>query len=423
MTVATTTNRKAYAGNGVTTSFDTTPVAFFNSTDLQVTVVVDATGVETLLTNGVQYSVSGGSGAVGTVNTAGGSAPLGAVPSLSTLIIVRSVPYTQPVDFVNNDSSDADVAEGALDRLTFLSQQLFDGRSRCLQQPAGDTATISALPAAVARALLFLAFDSNGNPIASAGPQTGTPASSFMATVLAAATAVAARQLLILDKHGADIASSATVNLDNATGDYVFVTGVVTITAITLAEGVEKTVKFSGSLTLTNGASLILPAAANIVTIAGDTAVFRGEAAGVVRCVGYSHNSVNFVTASLAQGGQISLSSGVTANITSITLPAGDWDVDGVLHFNYGATDAISQLIGSTSVTSATHGAVDTQAVRVFPTAGQVQSNQQPHRMPVPINRMQLTAASTTVFLVASATFTGAYAAHGMIRARRFPTA
>lgn len=91
--------------------------------------------------------------------------------------------------------------------------------------------------------------------------------------------------------QGADIASAGTVNLSTATGDYVNITGTTTITAITLAQGQQRTVKFAGILTLTNGASLILPSGANITTAAGDTAVFRGEASGVVRCVSYQKAS------------------------------------------------------------------------------------------------------------------------------------
>ncbi|HEX8106701.1 MAG TPA: hypothetical protein VF516_03185 [Kofleriaceae bacterium] len=87
--------------------------------------------------------------------------------------------------------------------------------------------------------------------------------------------------------QGADVTSATTINLNTATGDYVHVTGTTTITAITLAQGEERTVEFTGALTLTNGASLILPGGASITTAAGDTAIFRGEAAGVVRCITY----------------------------------------------------------------------------------------------------------------------------------------
>jgi len=89
------------------------------------------------------------------------------------------------------------------------------------------------------------------------------------------------------EKHGADIASASTINLTTATGNVVDVTGTTTITAVTLAEGAERVVRFTGALILTHGSSLILPTAANITTVAGDFAVFRGYAAGVVRCTDY----------------------------------------------------------------------------------------------------------------------------------------
>lgn len=87
---------------------------------------------------------------------------------------------------------------------------------------------------------------------------------------------------------GADIASAATLNLDNATGDLVDVTGTTAITAITLSEGRGVVVRFTGILTLTHGASLVLPNnGSNITTAAGDYAVFRGYSGGVVRCIDY----------------------------------------------------------------------------------------------------------------------------------------
>jgi hypothetical protein len=91
----------------------------------------------------------------------------------------------------------------------------------------------------------------------------------------------------INEAQGNDIASSATINLDTATGNLVDVTGTTTITAVTLSQGRERTVRFTGALTLTNGASLVLPGGANITTAAGDFAIFRGYGSGVVRCVSY----------------------------------------------------------------------------------------------------------------------------------------
>jgi hypothetical protein len=84
------------------------------------------------------------------------------------------------------------------------------------------------------------------------------------------------------------VASAGTLNLDTATGDYVEITGTTTVTAVTLANGQERTCRASGSFTLTQGASLLLPGGANIITNVGDVFVLRGEPSSVVRLVSYT---------------------------------------------------------------------------------------------------------------------------------------
>ena len=64
MTVASTQNRKTFAGDDATTSFATTPIVFFDDSDLQVYVTDDTTGDPTLLVLDADYSISsGGDGA------------------------------------------------------------------------------------------------------------------------------------------------------------------------------------------------------------------------------------------------------------------------------------------------------------------------------------------------------------------------
>lgn len=89
-----------------------------------------------------------------------------------------------------------------------------------------------------------------------------------------------------LSVKGSNIASASTINLDTATGNLVHVTGTTTITAVTLTSGRQRTVIFDGALTLTNGASLVLPGAANIPTAAGDVAVFVADGT-TIRCSDY----------------------------------------------------------------------------------------------------------------------------------------
>lgn len=97
--------------------------------------------------------------------------------------------------------------------------------------------------------------------------------------------------------QGADIASAGTLNLETATGNIVDVTGTTGITAITLSQGHWRMVRFTGALTITHGASLVLPGAANITTAAGDYAIFAGYASSVVRCMSYVRAATRPVTA------------------------------------------------------------------------------------------------------------------------------
>lgn len=89
---------------------------------------------------------------------------------------------------------------------------------------------------------------------------------------------------------GSNIASATTTNLAAATGDFVHITGTVTITGLgTATAGVERDVVFDAALVLThNATTLILPGGANITTQAGDTARFRSEGSGNWRVISYS---------------------------------------------------------------------------------------------------------------------------------------
>lgn len=91
----------------------------------------------------------------------------------------------------------------------------------------------------------------------------------------------------------ASIASASTTDLANVTGVNVTVTGTTTITSLGSAQvGAKRWVTFSGILTLThNGTSLILPTASNIVTAAGDTALFQSLGSGNWICINYQRAS------------------------------------------------------------------------------------------------------------------------------------
>jgi hypothetical protein len=116
---------------------------------------------------------------------------------------------------------------------------------------------------------------------------------------------------------GADIASATTTDIGAATGGFVDVTGTTTITGLgTIAAGIERTVRFTGALTLThNGTSLILPGAANITTASNDTAIFRSLGSGNWLCVAYKK----------ADGTALLISAQYINALTTVTALAADY--------------------------------------------------------------------------------------------------
>jgi hypothetical protein len=120
------------------------------------------------------------------------------------------------------------------------------------------------------------------------------------------------------------------------------------------------------------------------------------------------------ISSLVASGSAISLSTGTAANITSISLTAGDWDVSGVSSFA-GASATMSQTVGGISTTSATLPTDGTQIYSADQTVALSVTNA------VSIFPKQITVSTaTTVYLVGKVTFSaGTVTGFGAIRARR----
>jgi hypothetical protein len=88
------------------------------------------------------------------------------------------------------------------------------------------------------------------------------------------------------------VASAATCDIGAAQAGKIIVSGTTTITSFGTSTHKRRFVHFSGALTLThNASSLILPGAANITTVAGDTAIFLSDSSGNWRCHLYQRAS------------------------------------------------------------------------------------------------------------------------------------
>lgn len=114
-------------------------------------------------------------------------------------------------------------------------------------------------------------------------------------------------------------------------------------------------------------------------------------------------------------GAAVSLTTGTNANITSLSLTAGDWDVDGAV-FILPAAATATAFNASVSLTSATQETPPNQGSRLinrgtFPTGGSTGG-------PVGTRRLSLNA-TTTVYLVLNADFGGTCSGYGALRARR----
>lgn len=121
--------------------------------------------------------------------------------------------------------------------------------------------------------------------------------------------------------------------------------------------------------------------------------------------------------AEVLAGSAVSLTTATPANITSLALTAGDWDVWGEAAFTLNAATTVSAVNGWIYTTSATlptapnKGAIATLTAVL--TTGATQC------LPVGARRISL-SATTTVYLSAQAAFAvNTMAAYGMLCARR----
>lgn len=112
----------------------------------------------------------------------------------------------------------------------------------------------------------------------------------------------------------------------------------------------------------------------------------------------------------------VSLTSSTAANVASISLTAGDWDVSGVVRFNPGGSATTSNMSAGISTTSATFGAFGTFYANTVPFGS---TSGVPNTMGTPSVRISV-ATTTTVYLVSLCTFSAStMTSDGLIRARR----
>lgn len=201
MTVLGTTVKQPFNCNGSLHEFDFS-FALDSADDLRIQVrdtdgnvveLVPTTQFE-VSTEGVDYS-SGGM--ITTVSYASGSRQVYAWPDGYVLTAYRETPLTQGSTYKNNRVLDQDVLEDDFDRVIMALQESNERQDRSMAVSRDDDVVDLELPKCDERANKYLAFDADGKPMVSPGGiSSELPVSSFMESVIQAATAAAARILL-----------------------------------------------------------------------------------------------------------------------------------------------------------------------------------------------------------------------------------
>jgi len=159
MTVSNTTNKVIRDGDGSLLTFGYT-FKIFADADLDVYIRA-ANGTETLKSLSTNYSVTGaGNTGGGNIVFASGQAPA----NTEKVVIQRKLGLTQGTDYTPNDPFPAASHEDALDRLTFITQQIQEEVDRSIKASVGNTfANPEFTIDATNRANKVFAFDSAGD--------------------------------------------------------------------------------------------------------------------------------------------------------------------------------------------------------------------------------------------------------------------
>lgn len=223
MTVANQTARTsatgtATAGQQVAFSFPAS-----DTSDIKAKTRVTATGVEAILAETTDYTISLSGDIGGTLTL------VNALAATSEVHVYRDTPRTQSLDLEAGGSFSAENVEDALDKNTRITNDNADKTSRALTAPTTDSTSLDMeIPNSVDRASKTLTFDANGEPTATAAATTTVSISAFGETLVDDANAAAARTTLGVvigtdvqawDDDLDDIAALAKTNSNFIVGD------------------------------------------------------------------------------------------------------------------------------------------------------------------------------------------------------------
>ncbi len=132
-----------------------------------------------------------------------------------------------------------------------------------------------------------------------------------------------------------------------------------------------------------------------------------------------------FVTATLAAGSAVSLTTATPKTVLSLSVSPGTWDLTGVVDYTVGASTTITLLEAGISLTANTLSAqTGGSGLETDPNTSWAQSSASPGANPVslavgPLRYTNSTTGNVTVYLVTQASFaTSTLSAYGTLTAR-----
>lgn len=343
MSVSTTGNRITYTGDGVTLAF-AFPYLFLANADLKVYV---AGVLKTLTTD---YSVTGAASA------SGGNVTFVVAPAAAAAVVILRDPDTlQSTVLSPNDPFPAKSVETMSDKVTLGIQRIRDLLSRAVTFADSDTTSASAtLPSPLANALL--GWNSAGTALQNwVAANVGlTTVSAYIATLLPAANAAAARATLGAASNGLATAAGLTQNTGKLLGRSTAAVG--PLEEISVGTGLSLS---AGSLSATGGAQIQpinASAGSNALTISASALSldFRSTTLGIGTVTTVSGTPANLVVPS---GATLGTTNGVLSRLAVLELNnAGTMEM-AVVNAAGGVDLSETGLISTTAISAAASSA------------------------------------------------------------------